>query len=161
MGNCRHCGGRLVYQEQTCRNILPTIACDQCGTQYDRSYSPSSVFVEVQTQRRSCLASPIKFHLRDCQVSPPKLVGERCWIVYNLPNGLTVYYHSGLQHYDVGGAGEPPRPIGNAQGLIDWLASTGGLCDGNESNIQYTEEIQSNDGQNKARSDEERDHDSG
>jgi hypothetical protein len=122
MGHCRHCGGWIVYRAQLCRNTPPIITCDQCGTEFDGSYSPSFVFVDVQTQRRSCLASPIKFFLRDCQVPQPKFVSEQYWIVYRLPNGLSVYYHSGLQRYDVGGAGEQPISIGGAQDLIDWLA---------------------------------------
>jgi hypothetical protein len=124
MGHCRHCGGRLVYRAQACRNTVPIVTCDQCGTEFDRSYSPSWVFVEVQTQRRSCLASPIKFLLRDCQLSPPRFVSEQYWIVYDLPNGRSVFYHSGLQRYDVGGASEQPLAIGNAQNLIDWLAES-------------------------------------
>lgn len=122
MGHCRHCGGRLVYREQACRNEGLIIACDQCAAEFDRSYSPSWVFVEVQTQRRSCLASPLKFFLRDCQLSTAQFVSEQYWIVYRLPDGTSVYYHSGMQRYDVGGAGEPPVAIGSVQQLIDWLA---------------------------------------
>jgi hypothetical protein len=68
------------------------------------------------------LASSIKLLLRDCQVSPPQFVSEQYWIVYRLPDGASVYYHSGLQRYDVGGAGEQPISIGSAQDLIHWLA---------------------------------------
>lgn len=122
MGHCHHCGGRIVYRAQACRHDGMIVACDQCAAEFDRSYSPSWVFVEVQTQRRSCLASPAKFFLRDCQLSAPEFASEQYWIVYRMPDGASVYYHSGLQRYDVGAADEPPVTIGSAQDLIDWLA---------------------------------------
>lgn len=122
IGHCPNCKGRLVYRPRhVCRNKGYIIACRQCGEAFDNSYSPSHVFVDVQTQRRSCSASPLKFVLRDCQVSA-EYVREHYWIVYKLPDGQSVYYHSGLHHYDVGDAEQSPMPIGDAQDLINWLA---------------------------------------
>ena len=123
MGHCRHCGGQLVYRKNVCRNELSVVICDQCAATFDRSYSPSTVFVSVQSQRRDCPPSPIKELLRDSQVSPTKYVREQYWIVYELRDGLIIYYDSGSNRYDVRMADNAVVPIGDAQELIDWLAA--------------------------------------
>lgn len=122
IGDCRHCGGRLVDRKKVCRNRVSVVGCDQCDATFDRSYSPSDVFVNVQSQRRDCSPSPIKEILRDSQLSPTKYVREQYWIVYELSDGLIVYYDSDSELYDIRKADNSVVPIGDVQELFDWLA---------------------------------------
>lgn len=122
-GYCPDCGSELDAVRQTCRNKLPILTCMQCEKTFDYSYNPSRVFFDVQFERRNCRYSAVKQLLRESQINEPKYIRERYWAVYELPNGLTIYYNSAEKIYDIQDVGSSTVTIGTVQQVIDYLAN--------------------------------------
>lgn len=121
-GICPDCEVELIAVRQACRNKLPVLTCPVCNKTFDYSYNPSHVFYEVQSQRRDCRASAMKQHLRETQLRAPKYIRERYWIVYELPEGVTIFYDSANKFYNVQIKEIPPITVDCFQQVIDFLS---------------------------------------
>lgn len=121
-GICPDCGKDLNAVQQICRNELPILTCLNCSKTFDYSYDPGHVFLEVQSQRRDCRFSPMKQLLREAQIKNPKLIRTRYWVVYELADGITVFYDSANKRYDLQMKEHPPVTTGSMQEVIDFLA---------------------------------------
>ena len=92
-----------------------------CSKTFDYSYDPGHVFLEVQSQRRDCRFSPMKQLLRKAQIKNPRLIRTRYWVVYELANGVIVFYDSANKQYDVQITENHIVTVGNMQCVIDYL----------------------------------------
>ena len=124
MGDCPHCGGRIVYGGSGCRNSLSIPVCTQCNESLDHSYAPSWVYVHVQTERRQQPSSSAKELLRASQLSPPSFVRSRYWRVYSIGNNVDVCYDSDCGEYDIVVDSETLVSNQNARQLLQWVASS-------------------------------------
>lgn len=120
-GICPDCGKDLDAVQQSCRNKLPVLTCLDCSKTFDYSYNPHFVFHEVQSQRRDCRFSPMKQLLRKAQIKNPRLIRTRYWVVYELANGVIVFYDSANKQYDVQITENHIVTVGNMQCVINFL----------------------------------------
>ena len=125
MGDCPHCGGRIVFASPPCRNRVSIPTCIECNKSFDQSYSPSWVFVQVQTERRQQSSSPAKVRLRESQLSPPVFIRSRYWNVYKIGDETLICYDSENREYDVVANGEIVAANQNIRGLLAWISSSG------------------------------------
>jgi hypothetical protein len=123
MGTCPTCGGMISYGPVVCRNRLAVPTCSACNRVFDRTFSPSFVFVHVESQRRKCKHSPAKALLRSSQTQPVVFVRNQYWLVYNIADLVAIYYDSGADRYDAQIPGDDIRTIGNVEALLAFVDS--------------------------------------
>lgn len=131
-GICPDCEVELIAVRQACSNKLPVLTCPVCNKTFDYSYKPYSVFLDVQSQRRDCRASPMKQRLRESQLDPPTYIRERYWIVYELAEGATIFYDSANKLFDVQLSENPPITIDGFQQVIDFLSENISVSEKND-----------------------------
>jgi hypothetical protein len=123
MGNCPACDGRIGLARPACRNRLSIPTCTHCKLTLDHTYSPSWVFLHVQTERRKLTASHAKNLLKDAQLSPPAFLRTRYWKVYSIADVVDVCYDSNSGAYDIFVDGETEITNQNIGQLTTWMAS--------------------------------------
>ena len=123
MGTCPTCGGMISYGRVVCRNRLAIPTCSACNRIFDRTFSPSFVFVHVESQRRKCKHSPAKTLLRSLQTHPVVFVRNQYWLVYNIAELVAIYYDSLADRYDAQCIGEDIQTIGSVEALLAFVDS--------------------------------------
>ena len=124
---CPFCNSQLLHREfgycdsNGARVDGSDLYCEKCKSTIPRYYSASSVFIDVQKQRRSQTSSKAKALLKECQMKRPINIKECLWRVYDLGANGSINYDSKEGSYEYVDSHNDKTKVNNIAQLIELL----------------------------------------